>query len=135
MNLGLWRLWDKMENQGKISLLAQTYDSVTFQYKDLGHEHEAKIIKEALELIRVKLTSPSGRDYIVPGEAKVGWNWGGMVTEQDQERAEKEGRKIPRLNPNGLRKFSFSSPDERRRKESESPTSSWLRQDLMSFVK
>ncbi len=135
MNLGLWRLWDKMENQGKISLLAQTYDSVTFQYKDLGHAHEAKIIKEALELIRVKLTSPSGRDYIVPGEAKVGWNWGGMVTEQDQERAAKKGRKIPRLNPNGLAKWSPLRPDVRKRVENTSMTSSWLRQDLMSFVK
>ena len=32
MNLGLWRVWRQLELGGPVQLLAQTYDSITFQY-------------------------------------------------------------------------------------------------------
>ena len=124
MNLGLWRLWAKMP---QIELLAQTYDSVTFQYRE--ELNEAEIIGRALELIRVELSRPDGRPYVVPGEAKVGWNWGAEVGPEDQTRAQKEGRKIPRINPNGLRKFRRAKPDGRRRVEDER----LLARDLSTF--
>lgn len=95
MNLGLWRVWKKMP---QVQLLAQTYDSITFQYSE--SEDETEIIQEALELIRVELTSPSGRKYIVPGEAKVGWNWGYF----DEKK-----------NPLGLKKWTRGEKDSRRR--------------------
>ncbi len=71
MNLGLWRVWRYMP---ECQLLAQTYDSITFQFRE--ELDEAQVIGRALELIRVVLRRPSGSPYVVPGEAKVGCNWG-----------------------------------------------------------
>jgi len=112
MNLGLWRVWKYMP---QVRLLAQTYDSITFDYEDRGHDYEAEIIGRALELIKVDLFSPTGRRYSVPGEAKIGWNWGNQTLQSDLDKAIASGKKVPRLNPEGLRKFSFKSPDLRSR--------------------
>lgn len=94
MNLGLWRVWKKMSH---VQLLAQTYDSITFQYQEGAKEDD--IIREALEHIRVELVSPSGRSYIVPGEAKIGWNWGNVSD----------------TNPLGLKKWNPRERDTRGR--------------------
>lgn len=110
MNLGLWKVWHAMP---QIQLLAQTYDSITFQYPETLDEN--LIIEQALELLNVELVSPSGRRYSVPGEAKVGWNWGRQVTTADQDRARAAGKRVPRLNPDGLIKWSRSRPDLRSR--------------------
>ena len=109
MNLGLWRVWHFMP--GRVELLAQTYDSITFQYP--SDKDEDSIISEALERIKVELVAPNGRRYVVPGEAKIGWNWGAQVTSQDVAKALAEGKKAPRLNPDGLAKWSGSKPDLR----------------------
>lgn len=100
MNLGLWRSWRRVP---EIQLLAQTYDSITFQF-DASRDMD-DIVGRVLELIRVELVSPSGRKYIVPGEAKVGWNWGSRVTTEDQAKAKAEGKRVPRLNLGGLVKY------------------------------
>lgn len=97
MNLGLWRVW---KNQPGVQLLAQTYDSITFQYKDLGHEYESEVLSTALQHIRVELQHPSGRRYVVPGEAKMGWNWG-YASDRNSE---------------GLAKWNPSVPDARVRR-------------------
>lgn len=110
MNLGLWRVW---RYEPRVELLAQTYDSITFQYRE--SEDEREIIGRILELLQVQLVAPNGRKYIVPGEAKVGWNWGSAVTLEDQEKARKAGKKVPRLNPEGLVKFKLGSKDSRKR--------------------
>ena len=110
MNLGLWRAW---RHERRIELLAQTYDSITFQYRET--EDEADIIGRVLELLKVELIAPNGRKYSVPGEAKVGYNWGAAVTLADQEKARARGGKIPTLNPDGLIKFKPGSRDLRRR--------------------
>lgn len=84
-----------------IQVLAQTHDSFTFQYDDRGPEYEGEIMKYVLEELRkVELRDgKSGRRYSVPGEAKVGWNWGN----------ENKG------NPLGLRKWSPNMRDDRER--------------------
>ena len=109
MNLGLWRVWRYMP---EVQLLAQTYDSITFQY--LESANESDIIGRALELIRVELVAPNRPSYIVPGEAKIGWNWGACVTQSDIDRAKSEGKRPPRLNPEGLVKWKPGS-DKRTR--------------------
>lgn len=108
MNLGLWRVWRYMP---EVQLLAQTYDSITFQYPEDGDEDS--IINRALELIRVDLTAPNGRVYTVPGEAKIGWNWGAKVSLEDQARAKAQGKKVPRLNVEGLIKWREGERDKR----------------------
>ena len=110
MNLGLWRTW---KYEPRAELLAQTYDSITFQY-DERHD-ESEIVGHVLELIRVELRSNSGRRYIVPGEAKVGWNWGGQVIQADVDRAIARGKRPPHFNPDGLIKFKPGKPDTRTR--------------------
>lgn len=94
MNLGMWRVWRAMP---EIQLLAQTYDSITFQYREDADANAT--IGRALELIRVELIAPSGRSYVVPGEAKIGWNWG----------------YASQANPLGLAKWSAETPDDRTR--------------------
>lgn len=94
MNLGLWRVW---RHEPRVALLAQGFDSITFQYEDKGKEYEDDVLAHVLDLIRVRIVSPSGRPYVVPGEAKIGWNWG----------SEGGG------NPDGLRKWSPSYRDGR----------------------
>ena len=111
MNLGLWRVWAK---EPRVELLAQTYDSITFQYNESANEDD--IIESVLELIKVELHAPNGRRYVVPGEAKVGWNWGGYVGPDDQAKAKASGRKLPRLNLEGLKKWKRGGKDGRTRR-------------------
>lgn len=112
MNLGLWRVWKKMP---QIQLLAQTYDSITFQFQDKGKTYEDSIVQQALELIRVELKANNGRSYVVPGEAKCGWNWGAQVTQDDLLRSIGQGKKAPKLNPEGLAKWKIGPSDGRSR--------------------
>ncbi len=114
MNLGLWRVWKHMP---QVQLLAQTYDSITFQFRDIPGEAE-RVIPEALSRIRVELEHPpTGRKYVVPGEAKIGWNWGPAVKAEPprQDRGGNGGKRPPRPNPEGLIKWKPSEPDARTR--------------------
>lgn len=95
MNLGLWRVWQR---QPRCQLLAQTYDSITFQAPD--DSSFSQEVASALENIKVTLSARNGRAYLVPGEAKVGWNWGNRNKDNDE----------------GLEKWKPNSPDPRRRK-------------------
>lgn len=110
MNLGLWRVWKHMP---QVQLLAQTYDSITFQYRE--DQNENNIIEQALDLIRVELKAPNGRSYIVPGEAKIGWNWGNFTDQGDVDKALRAKKRPPRLNPAGLKKWSPKAKDTRSR--------------------
>ena len=92
MNLGMWRVWQR---EPRVGLLAQGFDSIVFQFRDTEDEND--VMAHVLECIRVELRAPSGRRYTVPGEGKVGWNWG----------TEGAG------NPDGLRKWSPTKPDIR----------------------
>jgi DNA polymerase I len=91
MNLGMWRVWKHMP---EVQLLAQGHDAIDFQYRP---EHEAEIIPKALKLIEVELEH-KGRKFVVPGEAKVGWNWSSYHEKK---------------NPNGLMKLKGT--DNRKR--------------------
>lgn len=71
MNLGMWRTWWR---EREVQLLAQTYDSITFQVREDSRLDDT--IGRVLEHIAVELVAPGGRKYVVPGEALVGWNWG-----------------------------------------------------------
>jgi hypothetical protein len=124
MNLGLWRVWKEMELPGKCQLLAQTYDSITLQYPE---EREDEVLHEALERIQVALARPDGRSYIVPGDAKVGWNWGPRVGPEDQDKARQDGKSVPRLNADGLVKWRRGKRDGRVRTK-------WKERELSEFA-
>lgn len=109
MNLGLWKVWKYMP---EVQLLGQGFDSITFQYK--GRDED--VIPQALKLLEVELVDPkSGRKYIVPAEAKVGWNWGAAVSMETINQDRGNGRKPQRPNPDGLVKWKPGKPDLRQR--------------------
>lgn len=92
LNLALWRIWHNMKN---VRLAAQVHDAVYFQYHE--SENEAQVIAQALSYIDVPIAdAKSGRSYTIPGEAKVGWNWGEVEYSKDG---------TVKSNPDGLIKW------------------------------
>jgi DNA polymerase I-like protein with 3'-5' exonuclease and polymerase domains len=84
LNLVLWRVWYHMP---QVQLIAQVHDALYFQYRET--EDEVAIIQEALSYFDIAFEH-SGHKLVVPGEAKVGWNWGNFD---------------PTNNPDGLAKW------------------------------
>lgn len=95
-NLGLLRHWVHFKSHTQ--LLAQTHDSITFQYRVAD---EAWLIPQAVKLMEVEMTH-KGRSFIIPGEAKVGWNW------MNHHKPDKPTGKKNLYNPNGLVKWKGS---------------------------
>lgn len=93
LNLVLWRIWMHMP---QIRLLAQVHDALYFLYHE--DADEVAIIREALSHFAIPMEH-NGHSLVVPGEAKVGWNWGNFDA---------------KLNPDGLAKWR-DSPDTRKR--------------------
>lgn len=89
--LALWRL-------NIVQILLQGHDSILIQYPE---EAENEIIPKALAAMRVPLELEGNRQFVVPVEVQVGWNWG----------------KASKDNPNGLSKW----PDERSSSRSQAP--------------
>jgi hypothetical protein len=77
-------------------MLAQVYDSLTFQVREA--DNHAAVIAWALRLMSVPLRH-AGRTFDVPGSVKVGWNWGTWDAAQ---------------NPNGLVKWTGRDARTRR---------------------
>lgn len=69
INKGMLEVW----RQKKVQLLVQVHDSILFQYPQ---ELEHLIIPWALKLLRIPLILKRDREFVVPTEAKIGWNWG-----------------------------------------------------------
>ncbi len=86
LNLAMLRIWRYMP---EVQLLSQLHDAVYFQF-DENLDHNL-IINKALNLINIPLTY-NNRTFTVPGEAKIGRNWGNYH---------------PEKNPNGLRKVKL----------------------------
>lgn len=103
IDTGLLRLW----RSNRVQVLCQVHDSILFQYRE---EEEDEIIPWALELLRVHIPLAKGRDFFVPTEAKVGWNWG------EQSVDKKTGAII---NPDGL--IKWKGHDSRKRTEAPRP--------------
>ena len=97
MNLALWRIWYHMGT--RIQLLAQVHDAVYFQFPERADA--GALIAEAITYLRTPFshTRPNGqaRTFDVPGEAKVGWNWGNYHEKHNPDGLQKwkgqDGRK------------------------------------------
>lgn len=90
INMGMLAVW----RANRVQLLCQVHDSILFQYPE---ELEDEILPWALETLRIPLTLPRERKFIVPTEAKVGWNWG----------------EFDKANPDGL--IKWKGGDDRKR--------------------
>lgn len=73
---GLLSLW----KANKVQLLLQVHDSVLFQYRE---EEEAEVVPWALSCIEQTVRLNGGRDWKIPAEAKVGWNWSDNADDPD----------------------------------------------------
>jgi DNA polymerase I len=69
--LALWRL-------NIVQILLQGHDSILIQYKE-GQENET--IPKVLAAMRTPLELAGGRNFVVPVEVQVGWNWGKKTVE------------------------------------------------------
>lgn len=89
----------------RVDLLLQVHDSILFQYPE---EQEAEIIPWAMEQLRIPLVLAKDRPFVVPVDAKIGWNWGewhetknpdGLVKWKGQDkRARTQEQKLSLLN-------------------------------------
>lgn len=70
IDMGILNLW---RNAPECELLMQVHDSILFQVP--WHRHDTHI-ERALDLLRFPWELRGGREFAVPLEAKVGWNWG-----------------------------------------------------------
>ena len=88
-NLGFWRTWKYVP---EAKLLAQGYDSITFELPEDSSMHER--VRYIVECLRTRMIDPkSGRSFEVPVDIKAGYNWGYSS----------------KSNPRGLSKFSLKS--------------------------
>ena len=105
MSRGVYNLWEKLRH--RIRLIGQLHDAVYFLYRDDPLE-EAEVLPLALACCEIPVKAPNGRVFIVPGEAKVGWNWSKM-----HDTGKPIDPKRNQFNPNGLVKWSPAKPDKR----------------------
>jgi DNA polymerase I-like protein with 3'-5' exonuclease and polymerase domains len=103
IDTGLLRLF----NEHFVELLLQVHDSILLQCWE--HEVEA-VAAKVKKLLEVHIPLVRGRDFFVPVELKVGWNWRDRYTD-------KEGKVH---NEDGLVKWTGSL--DRRRTESKQLT-------------
>lgn len=75
LNLGAYKIWRDIP---KAQLLAQIHDAVIVQYRE---EDEAEVVAACLAAIQTKFYF-NGREFMIPAEAQVGWNWAKQVTEE-----------------------------------------------------
>lgn len=92
INTGILNLW----RADKVQLLVQVHDSILFQFPE--HLRD-EIVPWAIEAVRTKIILERGREFVVPTEAKTGFNWGNVSDD----------------NPDGLRKWKGG--DDRKRTE------------------
>lgn len=71
--LQLWRL-------NICQIMMQCHDSILIQYPE---EQENEIVPKALAAMRVPLELEGGRQFSVPLDVQVGWNWGKRIVHKD----------------------------------------------------
>jgi DNA polymerase-1 len=95
---GLLALW----RANRVQLLLQVHDSILFQFPE---DLEEIIVPWAIKTIEQRVILKEGREFIIPGEAKVGYNWSDL-----------------RDDPDALRKFNDPNRPHRRTREPPSGT-------------
>lgn len=94
VNRGMLRLWREGKRWPGFQLLAQVHDSCLFE---VNEECLNECVPWAVEALRVPLLLREGREFVVPTEAKVGWNWADFTDS----------------NPDGIRKWKGTETRKR----------------------
>ena len=69
IDTGIIRVWRALP---EIQLLIQVHDSILLQYPE---DREEELLPKILDLLTIRIPLKRGREFIVPVEAKIGWNW------------------------------------------------------------
>ena len=75
INIGMLKLF----RTGRVNLLVQVHDSILFQFPE---DREDEIVPMAINELHIPLTLFGDRQFVVPVDAKIGWNWGEVVTDK-----------------------------------------------------
>jgi DNA polymerase I-like protein with 3'-5' exonuclease and polymerase domains len=93
----------KLFRANRVELMIQVHDNVVIQYDE---DREEEIIPWAMETLRTTLRLKGGRDFTVPVDCKVGWNWAdeeynkdGTVSKNAGGLAKWKGKKDNRSRP------------------------------------
>lgn len=76
INRGMLRVWKTKQ----VQLLLQVHDSILFQYRQ---EEEDEIVPAMLRLVEQSMVLKEGREFVIPAEAKIGWNWSDNKNDPD----------------------------------------------------
>jgi DNA polymerase I len=95
----------------RIQLLLQVHDSILFQYPE---DLEAEVVPWAMKRAQIEMGLAGGRKFVVPTDAKIGWNWGDVAYNKDGSIKD---------NQQGLMEFNPDKPDTRKRAALEQPRS------------
>lgn len=113
LNLALYRIWEASHDEDSplygTQLLAQVHDALYFQYRECDTARENEIVETALHLVRTEFRHRD-RSFVIPGEAKIGWNWATKDGGEDRSKW-----RFPDGNPDGMVKWSAKKPDTRTR--------------------
>lgn len=75
MNYGMLKLWEwKNEHYPQLSILAQIHDALLITYPELPLDEETALITKVKQILRQSIHI-NGREFSIPTEAMVGWNW------------------------------------------------------------
>jgi DNA polymerase-1 len=105
IDIGMLNVW-RMAPKYDIQLLVQVHDSILAQVP-VDAVNEA--VPAMMEAMKVPLLLEGGREFHVPIEAKVGFNWGDYTPGY----TDKNGVLVPENNPDGLRKWKGKLAVER----------------------
>ena len=67
---GMLQLW--RANLPSVELLIPVHDAILIQYDE---KREDELIPQILEIIKVRIPLLHGREFLVPHDVQVGWNW------------------------------------------------------------
>lgn len=101
INRGMLDVWQA----NRVQLLLQVHDSILFQYRE---EEENEVVPWALTTIHKTLHLKGDRDFTIPAEAKVGWNWADRPSLEDVAKGAKD-------DPDSLRKWTGHDKRKRER--------------------
>lgn len=115
IDTGILNVW----RANRVQLLIQVHDSILVQYRE---EEEAEVLPWLLETLKTRLVLKGGREFCVPTEAKVGWNWGDVVywSKDDYKKGLCSAEQVGTVHSNEDGLVKWRSQDTRVRAESQS---------------
>jgi len=92
INMGLLNIW----RQGIAQPLLQVHDSILVQYPE---ELEFEVAPRVIAALEIPVELAKGRKFVIPSDAKVGWNWSDYSSSNPSGLMKWTGKKDERTRP------------------------------------